>query len=275
VIGDKQSSSDTDHFAIEPEEFDQPFSVHLPLDDLEEIRGLGDISSKLSLSISLRDPMLKRRLVLHEHPISGDLPESLEIPTEKVLEFSHRRELQIRVFVSLTEDTQSKEAGLPELAGQWVDRRIFVVKTPQVFSAFRIDPMSREEARLHTGYSGALIHVDYESETMLEEAHADRPVAKCYIAEKVFDAAERAYDRKLTDLLMSELVSAILWEAKDEILEADSVDEDSPLHSVLEQLSKNQPFELEDLKKALKDPLSLRAAVQECTDIVGILGEKQ
>lgn len=274
VIGEKQSSSDLDNFPVEPEDFEQPFSVHLPLKALESARDLPDITDKLTLTVSLRDPMLKRRTILYKCSISGDIPEVLEIPTEEVLDFSHKRELQVRVFIGMEDDIEGHEPGLPKLAGQWVARRIFTVKIPQVLGAFRIKPMTKDEARVHTGYAGALIHVDYESETMLDEISPDRPVAKCYIAEAVFKAAEKASDRKLTDLLMSELISAILWEARDEITQAQSVDEDTPLRSVLDHLSQARAFELDDLKKVLKDPIALRAAVQDCADIVDILGAK-
>lgn len=272
VIGNSEASLEGDHVSIDPQDFEAPFSIHLALDKSLLARTLGDDLEKVRLTVSLRDPMLKRRLIVHEYRLSDEVPDVLSLPEPDVLDYSHRRELQIRVFLAIDDDISDDRPGFPKFAGQWLDRRVFSLKSPDVLGAFRIDPMTPDEALQHTGFSGALSHVAYRG-GMLEEANIDAPVADCLVAENVFRAAEKSNNGRLTQFLMSELVFGVLWEAREEVNMASEAAEGTPLASLLGQLSVEKSFTLEDLKKIIDDPIQLRAVIQDRVSIVEILGE--
>lgn len=273
VIGDSERSIDDDHLSLEPEEFEQPFSIHFDFDRPRLVELLGDLSRRTRLTISLRDPMLKRRLVVHDHSLSNEIPGVFEIPPDSVLKFSHGRELQIRIFLAIKDNLPTDKPGFPAHAGQWLDKRVFTIKTPQALSSFRIAPMTPQEAKMYTGYSGALTHVDYNTGTMLEEANPDNPVAECYVAEVVYRAAEKDSAGSISKILMMEVIAGILWEARDDIRGVEESEDDTPLASVLEHLSSEKSFEFAELKKVIEDPLLLRAAIQDRLDIANRLGD--
>ena len=269
LVGEREREIEDDVVQLDPADFDDLRVAICPRLDEGPLRDtLGERASDVSLMLTLRDPMFKRRVLEERWPVSGALPERIVLDPAKIEDFGHKRDLQ--VTLALVQDADTAPApGWPSRRGAWIAKRTFRIKLKSVRSTFDLRPMSRENAAAWTGFAGALLHVEYNDGRLLEEPDEDNPLATCFIAQDVYDAMQRVTDGPLLqDMVMTEVITAILALAADDVEKATDAPRGTPLATILEQLGENQPMPLPDLQKIVRDPLRLRAAVHDRTDLV-------
>jgi len=220
--------------------------------------------------MALRDPMLKKRVTKNTWNIE-EIPNEILLDEDEVLRFGHRRELHITLALALCKSIEPNP-GWPTKKGDWIAKRSFVIKTNTMSSAFDLRKMTADEAKLWTGFRGALIHVDYIDGRLLEEPEEDSPLATCYIAEDVYDSMQRATEGPLLQsLVMTEVVAGVLLAAGEDIEDATDVPKGVPLERILNHLGADKRMGLDQLKSIIRDPLKLRAAVHDRLDVISQL----
>ena len=269
LVGEREKEIEDDVVQLDPADFEGLHVAICPKLDSDKVRStLGVRSEGVVLLLSLRDPMFKRRLVRHRWPIDGELPERIVLDSGLVQDFGHKRELHATLALVL--DTDAEPApGWPHRRGAWIAKRTFKLKLRSVRSTFDIRKMTKEQAEAWTGFSGALLHVEYNDGRLLEEPDDENPLATCFIAEDVYEGMQRVSDGPLLQaFVMAEIVAAVLAHAAKDLEEATEVPKGTPLATILEQLGTNVPMPLATLKGIVRDPVKLRAAVHDRTDFV-------
>jgi hypothetical protein len=269
LVGEREREIEDDVVQLDPADFDDLRVAICPRLDEGPLRDtLGERASGVSLILTLRDPMFKRRVLEKRWPVSDAIPERIALDPAKMEDFGHKRDLQ--VTLALVQDADVAPApGWPSRRGAWIAKRTFRIKLRSIRSTFDLQPMSREQAAAWTGFAGALLHVEYNDGRLLEEPDEDNPLATCFIAQDVYDAMQRVNDGPaLQDIVMTEVIAAVLALAVDDVEAATEAPRGTPLATILEQLWENQPMPLSELKKRVRDPVKLRAAVHDRTDLV-------
>lgn len=269
LVGEREREIENDVVQLDPTDFeDLRVAICTKLDEAVLRDTLGERAAGVSLMLTLRDPMFKRRVLDQRWPVSGELPERIALGSAKIEEFGHKRDLH--VTLELVQDADAAPApGWPNRRGAWIAKRTFRIKLRSVRSTFDLRKMSRDEAEAWTGFAGALMHVEYNDGRLVEEPDEESPLATCYIAEEVYEAMQRVNDGPLLQsFVMAEVVAGVLALAAHDIEAATEAPRDTPLATILEQLGQNQPMRLEELKKMVRDPVRLRAAVHDRTDLV-------
>lgn len=269
LVGERETEIEDDVVQLDPADFDGLHVAICPKLDGDKVRStLGSRSERVVLLLSLRDPMFKRRLVHRKWPVDKKLPERILLDSALVQEFGHKRELHATLALVLDADVQP-EPGWPRRRGAWIAKRAFKLKLRSVKSTFDIRKMTKAEAKAWTGFTGALIHVEYNEGRILEEPDDENPLATCYIAEDVYERMQRPSDGPLLQaFVMTEIVAAVLGHAAKDVEEATEVPKGTPLATILEQLGADTPMSLMALKGIVRDPVKLRAAVHDRTDLV-------
>lgn len=269
LVGEREKEIEEDVVQLDPADFEGLHMAICPKFDAEKIRTtLGDRMSGVSLFLTLRDPMFKRRIMHESFPVSGDLPDRIFLDAALVENFGHKRELQATVALALDTDLVPAP-GWPHRRGAWIAKRTFKLKLKSVKSTFDIRKMTPQEAEAWTGFTGAFVYVEYNDGRLVAEPDDESPLATCYIAADIYDGMQRVSDGPLLQaFVMAEVVAAVLGQASDDIMKADSAPRGTPLATILEQLGANTPMPLETLQAIVRDPVKLRAAVHDRTDFV-------
>lgn len=267
-IGDREQAVKEDIVHVDPVEFDGLRIVIRHNLDVDHIKSrLGERADGVALVLSLRDPMLKRRHVLDKRRIVEDLPQQHLIDAEMLLEYGHRRELDMTLALALDEE-QPPQPGWPSRRGEWVAKRTFKLRPRGDNPAFDVRKMTREEAEAWTGFPGALIHVEYYEGRLLEESDEAGQVATCYIAEDVHHRMQQRAGTQLHVIVIVEIIAAILGRAAGEIEEAQDIPDGSPLSNILKKLGDGGSMKLDSLKRIVRKEDKLRAAVHDRVEIV-------
>lgn len=271
MIGDKEYDSALDVISVEPEALtENSISVLLNLD----VSRVDDIYSYrknlVKLQIVLRDPMFKRRKIVFRTDLLEEAPSSLQIDADQVLEFSHGREIILILSAVLSEDVVS-HPGMPSRVGEWVAKRTIKVAVPSQTSTFRIREMTPEQAKKWLGSEGALVYVEYTDGALTASAEEGVSVADCYVAKKLLDRLKGRSSPLVNSKISSEIIYRILRDGREEIKSITEVPLDSPLASVLKQLSAKRGVGLSELKAALDKPDWLRALLEDRFNLVDII----
>ena len=188
VVAGEEVDSATDVVPLDAERF-RDLEVGLrPNVDAEALADrLGARANSIALVVTIRDPMLKRRVLREKWNFSGGLLEEYCLGSDLVEKFGHGRELQVTLALALDEDLDV-EPGWPHIRGQWFSKRRFIIKLRSIQSISSVEPMSPELALKLTGSRGALVGVDYYDGQLEIEAEEGTHIAKCYVAEDVYKA---------------------------------------------------------------------------------------
>lgn len=269
LVGEREKEIEDNVVQLDPADFDGLHVAICPRLDVEKIRAtLGERSNGVALMLSLRDPMFKRRLVFHRWPLDGELPERILLDSGLVLEFGHKRELHATLALVLDADVDPAP-GWPHRRGSWIAKRNFKIRLRSVRSTFDLDKMTKQQAESWTGFSGALLYVEYNDGRLIEEPDEESPLAKCWIAEDIYEGMQRVTGGPLLQsFVMAEIVAAVLGHAANDIAEATEVPKGTPLAAILEQLGGNTPMPLKTLQEIVRDQVKLRAAIHDRTDFV-------
>lgn len=269
LVGDRETEIEEDVVQLDPADFEDLHVAILPKLDLTRVKSvLGERASAFSLVLTIRDPMFKRRVVRESWPLSGNVPEQLPLPRDVVNEYGHKREIHVTIALVLAED-MPLEPGWPQQRGSWIGKRTFKVKLRSIRSTFDLRPMSPQDAEFHTGCAGALLHAQVNSELLAEELEDNQALAIVFIAQEIHEAMQRASDGPLLQrLVMAEVVASVLADAADDMQEIESAPKGTPIATILEQLGKNAPMPLSELKTIVKNPVKLRALIHDRTDFV-------
>lgn len=274
LVGERETEIEEDVVQLDPADFEDLRVAILPKLDLPRVRSvLAERASAFSLVLTIRDPMFKRRVVQESWPLSGDIPEQIPLPKEIVKAYGHKRELHVTIALVLAGDMPA-EPGWPQHRGSWIGKRTFKIKLRSIRSTFDLRPMTPYEAEFHTGCAGALLHAQVNSELLAEELEDDQALAIVFIAQEIHEAMQRASDGPLLQkLVMAEVVASVLADAAGDIQDIESTPKGTPIATILEQLGKNAPMPLSELKNIVKQPIKLRALIHDRTDFVKELGK--
>lgn len=251
--------------------WDSDILVYPEMDDEELAQAFEGFEGQLTLTLSARDPMLKRKVLLDkafplEQPIS-----SLSVSNETIKKFSHDREVRFTLALALASDIDGKD-GLPDKAGQWVAKKAFTLSVPQRITNFNIHPMLPEQAKRWLGSEGALVYVEYQEGALAVEAEEGCPVAECFVAKSLLDRLGGRNSQTANAIISEEIIYRILLDAAGEIRALSEVPEESPLSSVLSQLGAPRDMSLSRLKQILDEPYKMRAMLEDRFNLINAIG---
>ena len=272
VMVGEQEHRDLDTISLDPEKLsDYDVSIVLDLDTTELENLYGDSGARLDLLVALRDPMFKRRKVLHRGDPLKETPHYVTAEAEAVRAFSHANELHLIVALMLEQDCASVP-GFPSRAGEWIAKRSFKLAVPSQITNFRIHEMTPEQAKLWLGAEGALVYVEYREGALTGPAEEGVPVAECFVAKRLLDRLKGRNSPLVNGKISSEIIYWILRDAANEIRHLGEVESDTPLESVVKQLSARREVSLTELKRAVDEPRKLRALLEDRFNLIEALG---
>ncbi len=217
----------------------------------------------VSLILSLRDPIFKKKTVMGRWPVSGDFPETVTIPATAVEEHGHGKCLD--VTLALVHEGETKPApDWPARPGVWVERITFRIRSHKQGRIFDIGRMTVEEAEDKTGFRGSILHVDYNGN--INEPEIDKPIARCDIAAAVFDNMKGSGPGKkyLETTFEPEIILAILTAAFQDIKDAEEATPGSQLEGFLSKLGgKRGAMPLAEFQEIIDDPNKLRNLIHD------------
>lgn len=265
----KETANSKDTIHLERADFDGLYITVCPKLDAEDVRArLGERASRVVLALALRDPMFKRRVLHRCWPLSGDLPDRIPLDAVLVEQFGHKHELHLTLALMLDADIEPPLPGWPRQRGALIARRTFKLRPKEVKPSFDLRKMTKKDAEKFTGFAGALVHVEYGGEQLTAEPGEDTQLVTCYLAEGVYDRVQTASGRPLLqELVMTEIVAAVLLLAREDIENAESAPPGTLLANILERLGGDTPMTLDRLKHLVSEPTRLRAAVHDKTDL--------
>lgn len=271
-VGEREFNVSDGAVQLDPADFENlQVAISPRLNESDVRKTLKERASQFSLVMTLRDPMFKRRVIHKEWSLDGEIPDRLLLDEEIVHEFGHKRELHVTLAILLSENVEVSP-GWPHRKGSWLAKHTFQIKLRNIRPTFDLRPMTREMAKEFTGSKGALLHVEVRGEFLAQQVEEGEYFASCYIAEDVFNSMQRATSGAiLQNIVMAEVVCMILAEAADDISAVEEVPKDTPLRRILEQLGRNFPLPLNELKEIVRNPVQLRALVHDRTDLVASL----
>lgn len=271
MIGDRQCDEKSESISVEPEELNEnDLTILLALDEVPLRESFQDSPDLLSLQVVIRDPMFKRREVIYTCKLLDEKPESHRIDAEKIHDFSHGREVHLTVAVVLSRD-DSVKPGMPSRVGEWIAKRNFKLAIPSRLSSFRIHEMTPSQAKKWLGSEGALVYVEYSDGSLILPAEEGSTVADCYVAKRLLDRMKGKNSNLVNNKISSEIIYRVLRDATDDIESLDGVPDNSPLESVLSQMSAKEDIGLDGLKKALEKRDWLRALLEDRFNLVDII----
>ena len=271
MVGDQEYDSALDMISVEPEALNESgISVLLNLDASSADEIYSDKPDLLKLQVVLRDPMFKRRQTVLRTELLGEVPTSLQIDADKVRDFSHGREILLIVSAVLSEDVPS-DPGMPSRVGEWVAKRTIKIAVPSQISSFRIREMTPEQAKKWLGSEGALVYVEYTDGSLTASVEEGVSVADCYVAKKLLDRLKGRSSSLVNSKISSEIIYRVLRDGREDIKSISEIPSDSPLASVLKQLSAKREVGLNELKAALDKPDWLRALLEDRFNLVDII----
>ena len=271
MVGDQEHDSSSDSISVEPEAFlENDLTVLFNLDVASVAEIFGGDHDLLKLQVVIRDPMFKRRKTLLYRNLLGEAQNSLRIDSEIIKDFSHGREMFLTVSVVMARDVESLP-GRPSRVGEWIAKRTFRLAVPSQISNFKIREMSPEQARLWLGSEGALVYVEYNEGSLISIAEEGLTVAECYVAKKFLDRLKGKNSPVVNGMVSSEIIYRILRDGAKDIKSISSVPPDSPLASVLDQMSTKREVGLGELKRALDKPDWLRSLLEDRFSLVDVI----
>lgn len=272
IVGEQQYEASQTTISLESEMlWGSDILVHPEMegDVLAKVfEGFGD---ELVLTLSARDPMLKRKSLLKKaFPLKEPIT-PFSVSGETLKAFSHGREVRFSLALTLASDIDGED-GLPDKAGQWLAKKSFTLSVPQRITNFNIRQMLPEQAKNWLGSEGALVYVEYQEGTLGVEAEEGLPVAECFVAKGLLDRLGGRNSQTTNAIISVEIIYRILLDAAKEIRELDEVPEGSPLFSVLSQLGAPRYMSLVRLKQILDEPYKLRALLEDRFNLINAIG---
>jgi len=253
---------------IEADEWDDLEIAIFPNLDEELIReSLGGRAADFALTLTLRDPMLKRRKRVESWPCDGPLPTRIEIDRSDVSAIGHHRSLDLTLMLCMSVD-RPVEAGWPSLQGSWLSRKKFSLKSPRQKATFDIQPLNDDIRRGNDLPAGTLVFAEVTG-SLNEPLEEGESFATVYLAEDVYAAVNSPRStHELSAIIEAEMILALIGAISDDLDTVDAVLERSPLFSLLSALGGKNPMTLKEFKRHAGKPQALRARVHDEIGIV-------
>lgn len=258
---------------VEPEVLaENAIEIVLGIDRSDICTVLGEAASSYGLVLTIRDPVFKRRVVRNVWPMTASLPESIELPPEELLKYSHQVRTDISLTICLLE-AKEKRPGWPSVVGGWVAKRRFSLHVPYPQkSGFDIRPLTDEVCRLNRLSDGTVAFAEVEADVNSQLEEHDT-FATCYLAPSILSAmrADRR-DSALEKLIELEIVVNIATAIGKEVDTDTEVVDGSPLEKILQRLgTDDSQMSVERFCDLLSDPQRLRGFVQDELNLVQVL----
>lgn len=240
--------------------------------ELDHVRDtLQENTSKYSLLLAVRNPMLKKRKVLDHWCLSAAVPKLISFSNYDMKNFMTSNELDVTLAIVLNQKT-AFHPGWPHQIGSWVAKETFRFRHKVNKSTFDLRPMNREQAKDRTEWSGALVHVDSDGIYIEQEIEDESSPITAYIAEEVYNALMLQPKSALHEIILCEILYQVLEKSKEDILKTNSVGRNSLLEGILRNL-KISIAKLQELLNRGERSDSLRALIQDRVALVTRLGK--
>lgn len=271
MVGD-QEHRDLGPISLDPERLSSSdVSIVLNLDVTELKKLYENSEASVELLVTIRDPMLKRREVIHRSNPLKEICRYVTAESEIVQAFSHANELHFIVSLMLAHDC-AIVPGFPSRAGEWIAKRNFKLAVPSQITNFRIQEMTPEQSKSWLGSEGALVYVEYREGALTDPVEEGVPVAECFVAKRLLDRVRGRSSALVNGKISSEIIYWILRDAANEIKQLGEVKRDTPLESVMEHLSAKRNVSLTELKQAVDEPRKLRALLEDRFNLIEVIG---
>lgn len=221
----------------------------------------------LELLLIARNSFLKRSDVIERVRLDEALPTEWEIDPERLADYGGGRNLQLTIALCLATDRQPKP-GIPFLAGHWLARKVFYLRSRTLPSLFDVRTRSDEEW-VSAGYPAkTLFTVEYTGGIEVE-AEDGSSVATVYLHVEAYNRMVGApIGDALQPLLASEIIATVLLESARDWERLEIPPARSPLATVLKQFEKSKSLSLAELRALVAKPALLRAELQDRLNVV-------
>jgi len=227
----------------------------------------GDRRSAFDLVVALRTPQMLRRELVTRCPLGNDVQECIEVDQEFLKDAKLTGLFELSVSICLARD-MDLGIGWPKQLGSWVAREVYTIGLDRRQSAFRILPLTDELIANFGLPKGTFVYVEdiEDLNTVYDEGES---CATAYVSEKVLrNSSTGKSGAAVAALIWSEIAFAILSSPLNGVHDAQDVTNGSPLKAILENLRADRALTLTELKKLIKDPIRLRAAIHDSRGLV-------
>jgi hypothetical protein len=245
-------------------------AIQLVLPDVKLWLPEGLTKDDLELVLVARHSFLKRSELVHSISVAEVIPNEWSVGPEILVRMGGGRNLELTLALTLRTDRQPSP-GAPFIAGHWVARKAFLLRSRTMPTLFDLRTRKDEEW-ISKGYPAKTFYaVEYIGgiDAELDEAAS---VATVWIH---VDAHNKMVSSSLGEAmqpaLAAEIISSILLESFNDWKDSDSVDAASPLATLLKQLGKEKPLSLGGLKAMIANPPLLKATLQDRLSVVAAL----
>ena len=245
-------------------------AVQLAVPDTELWLPEGLAANDLELILVARHAFLKRSEIIHRLSLAQELPSEWNVGPDILDRMGGGRNLELTLALCLGTD-RSPSPGSPFVAGHWLARKSFALRSHAVSSLFDLRTRNDEDW-IAKGYPPKTFYaVEYIGgiDTELDE---DSSVATVWIH---IDAHNRMVSSSIGEsiqpILAVEIMTSILLESFKDWKDAEAVEVGSPLATLLKQLGKEKPMSLSGLKALVSNPPLLKASLQDRLSVVASL----
>ncbi len=210
----------------------------------------------LVLAITAAQPFLKKTCVVATLPVTGKIPDEVEIGSEVLDQLGGGLNIMVEVALCLAKRLP-KKPGTPFLLGHWLSKKTFSLKAPKPAEDFDVQPMSDEDWVKLGWPAKTLYSVDYLG-GFNEPAAKDRQLAKVRVPADIHKKLTLESNQRLARPIMASLAAEITshviaaslqdWENADEVVPL------SPLSAFLKRINRVQKCTFDELKALAKQP---------------------
>ncbi|MEZ5715622.1 MAG: hypothetical protein R3D85_10880 [Paracoccaceae bacterium] len=227
---------------------------------------LGPRAKDYQLVVTLRTPQMLRRVLVETWPCDGPLPERITFDPEMLQDARTTGAAEFGIAVCLAGDV-AHEDGWPSSPGAWLARKTFHIGIDRRQTSFAFDELTDEEIKLRKLSKGAAFVVD--AEELNAPVQDDQPLARVLVAPSLLDALRSGAIRSAAqEILMAEIIEALLDAKAAEIDPAEPVVEGSGLQRLLEWASDGkEPMPLAEFAEICRTSDRRRALVQHRVEL--------
>ena len=208
----------------------------------------------LLLAITAVQPFIKKTCVVAALPISDDLPDTIPVGDEILMQLGGGSNINIEVALCLAKGLP-KKPGSPFLHGHWLSKKSFALRQPSLAEEFDVVPMDDDAWKQLGLPAKTLYYVEYFG-GINEPVSKDRQMAKVRvhadIHKKLTVEANQRLAKPVLATLAAEIACQILtlslsdWELADEVVPQ------SALAAFLKRINRVQACSLAELKELVK-----------------------
>lgn len=255
LFEDGEFSAET-NYLVEPNDAAKLFVSVKPNLDPAKLLTEPIKKSELAMAVSVRQPFLKKTIVIGQYAISQALPEEIPIGADVMEQLGGGTNAVVEVALCLAKKL-TKKPGSPFLLGHWLSKKSFSLRIPKPVEVFNIIPMGDKDWEAIGWPAKTMYSVEYLG-GFNEPAMKDRQLATVRvhsdIHRKLTLESSQRLAKPIEALLAAEITAQIIlaslpeWEAADEVVPL------SPLSAFLKRLEGFQKTSFEELKKLAASP---------------------